>query len=349
MRALILGIESSCDESCAAVVEDGRQLLSHAMASSALIHRQYGGVVPEIASREHLLSMMPVVDEAMKQAKVGPEELMGIAVTDRPGLLGSLLVGVSVAKALAFAWKKALLPIHHLAGHIAANYLEHQDLQPPFLALVVSGAHSHVVFVQDYCRFEVLAQTRDDAPGEAFDKLARKMGLSYPGGPEIDRLAQKGQKQGIVLPRSRFQDSDDFSFSGLKTAALNLLQQAKQKAEREGVAPEEILSHANLAAAFQDAVVEVLLERAEKLIKERKAKALVLAGGVAANSALRAGATALCERLALPLYAPRLSLCTDNAAMIAAQGYYAFHANQRADGSLNPRAVASLESVEKHP
>lgn len=339
---LILGIESSCDECCAAVIEDGRHICSNGIRSSAAIHEKYGGVVPEIASREHLLAVVPVIEEALSAAQCQLSDVEAIAVTAGPGLIGSLLVGVSAAKALAAASGKALVPVHHLAGHVAANYLAHPELKPPFLALLCSGAHSHIIHVKTYTKYCILARTRDDAAGEAFDKIAREIGLGYPGGPKIDSVSKMGRPDALELPRTHFKDSLDFSFSGLKTAVLNKVQQAEQKARREGRQREDILSTADIAASFQEAVCRVLIDHLGQIAEQCGEKQIVLAGGVSANSRLRELAGQLCEEKKLQLYLPPIALCTDNAAMIGAQGYYEYLAGTRADLRLNPRSQWEL-------
>lgn len=329
----ILGIESSCDETAAAIVEDGRRILSNVVASQIPIHRQYGGVVPEIASRQHTEAISGVVGEALEQAKLSLNEIDGIAVTYGPGLIGALLVGVSFAKGLAMTAEKPLIPVHHLRGHIASNYLAHPDLQPPFLCLIVSGGHSHIVQVEEYTRFSVIGRTRDDAAGECYDKAARAMGMPYPGGVALDKLAATGNPEAFAFPHPRVEGSPyDFSFSGLKTAVLNRLHNAKQKGEE--------VNPADLCASFQHAVTTVLVEHTLQAAKDTGAKTIVLAGGVSANSGLRAGMEAACAERGYSLYIPPLSLCGDNAAMIASQGYYELLAGNRAGTELN--AVASL-------
>ena len=345
MSTIVLGIESSCDESGAAIVQDGRLVLANVLASSAKIHQAYGGVVPEIASREHLRSIVPVISTALEEANISLSDLTAIAVTQGPGLVGSLLVGVSAAKILAASSGLPLIPVHHLAGHIAANYLVHPDCKPPFLALLVSGAHSHIVEVNDYCDLKILARTRDDAPGEAFDKIAREIGLGYPGGPLIDRLAKQGNSTRLDLPKTRFQDSLDFSFSGLKTAVLNEVNKAEMKAKQLNKPRTEILKNEDIAASFQTAVVESLLSHCEEALDSGKYKQFVVAGGVSANSHLRAEAKRLADRKSIPLFLPPIDLCTDNAAMIAAQGYYEYVNGKRASWDLNARAHWELGEV----
>lgn len=342
MDHLVLGIESSCDETCASVVKNGRVIVSAALASSAEIHRKYGGVVPEIASREHLYSIIPVIREAIEKADVKAEELEAVGVTAGPGLIGSLLVGVSAAKMLAAVLHKPLIPVHHLAAHIAANYLAYSDLEPPFLALVVSGAHSHLVLAETYTDFRILGRTRDDAPGEAYDKIAREIGLGYPGGPLLDRLAAEGDATRLQLPHTRFANSLDFSFSGLKTAVLNEVNKAEMMAGKSRWKREEILSDRDIAASFQEAVCSVLTEHAAEALTVTGLNKLVLAGGVSANSGLRRKMAALAVEKKIEVYAPPLSLCTDNAAMVASQTYYEWLGGSRADMSLNARSLWEL-------
>ncbi|MDO5033435.1 MAG: tRNA (adenosine(37)-N6)-threonylcarbamoyltransferase complex transferase subunit TsaD [Eubacteriales bacterium] len=344
MKKTFLAIESSCDETAAAVVAEGREILSNVVQSSAQLHERFGGVVPELASRVHVEAIVPVMDQALKEAGLKLEDLTGLGVCAGPGLLGSLIVGVSAAKALAFATGKILVPVHHLASHIAANYLAHPDLEPPFLALVVSGAHSHLVDVRDYTDFVILARTRDDAPGEAYDKISRELGLAYPGGPKLDQLARKGNASILDLPRPHFEDSLDFSFSGIKTASLNALNKAKQQAKTRLVRREDILADEDLAAAFQEAVVDSLLSHAAQALDQTSYDKLVLAGGVSANSGLREQSVALCQQRGIQLYLPPLQLCTDNAAMTAAQAFYAYEAGERADLDLNATAMWELGS-----
>lgn len=330
---LILGIESSCDETAASVVEDGRRVLSNVVASQVEEHRLYGGVVPEIASRRHAEAISGVVDKALADAGVTLEQIDGIAVTYAPGLIGALLVGVNFAKGLALATGKPLIPVHHLRSHIAANYLAHPDLQPPFLCLIVSGGHSHIVRVEDYTRFTVIGRTRDDAAGECYDKAARAMGMPYPGGVALDKLAAEGDPAAYNLPRPHVEGSVyDFSFSGLKTAVINLLHNAQQKSEE--------LNKADLCASFQHRVTGMLVENTLLAARDTGADTIVLAGGVSANSGLRAGMEAACADKGYRLFAPPLSLCGDNGAMVASQGYYELLAGNVAGSDLN--AVASL-------
>ncbi len=333
----ILGIESSCDETAAAVVKDGRQVLSNVVASQVEEHRLYGGVVPEIASRRHAEAISGVVKEALEQAGVTLEQIDGIAVTYAPGLIGALLVGVNFAKGLALATGKPLIPVHHLRSHIAANYIAHGELKPPFLCLIVSGGHSHIVQVEDYTRFQVIGRTRDDAAGECYDKAARAMGMPYPGGVALDKLAAEGDPTAYALPRPHVEGSlYDFSFSGLKTAVINLLHNAEQK----GVE----INKADLCASFQHRAVGMLTDNTMLAAGDIGADTIVLAGGVSANSGLRAAMEAACTEHGYKLYAPPLSLCGDNGAMVASQGYYELLAGHTAGTDLN--AVASLPITE---
>ncbi len=334
---LILGIESSCDETAASVVEDGRKVLSNIIASQVEEHRKYGGVVPEIASRRHAEAISGVVRRALDEAGVTLSDIDGIAVTYAPGLIGALLVGVSFAKGLALTTAKPLIPVHHLRSHIASNYLAHPDLKPPFLCLVVSGGHSHIVKVEDYTRFEVIGRTRDDAAGECYDKAARAMGMPYPGGVALDKLAHEGDPTAYALPRPRVEGSPyDFSFSGLKTAVINRLHNAEQKGET--------VNKADLCASFQHTVTELLVGNTMLAAQDLGMDTIVLAGGVSANSGLRAGMEAACAERGYHLYAPPLSLCGDNGAMVAAQGYYELLSGHTAGMELN--AIASLPITE---
>lgn len=341
MPELILGIESSCDETAAAVVADGRVILSSIIATQADFHRQFGGVVPEIASRMHVEAILPVIDQALSEAGVKLADLAAIAVTRGPGLVGALLVGLSAAKGLALVSGKPLIGVHHIEGHMAANYIADPQLEPPFLCLVASGAHSHLVLVEDYGRNTILARTRDDAAGEAFDKIARAVGLGYPGGPLLDKAAIGGKPDAFRLPRTDFADSLDFSFSGLKTAALNQLNRLQQQAAREEKTWQDILPLADFAATYQQAIVDVLVDHTFQALERLGLKRLTLAGGVAANSCLRRCMAERAERQGIQMTCPPLVLCTDNAAMIASAGYYAFKAGRCDDLSLN--ASASLE------
>ncbi len=326
----LLAIETSCDETSAAVTI-GRTQRSLVIASQVETHALYGGVVPEIASRAHVEALPGVVRRALEEAETAPEDLDGVAVTYGPGLVGALLCGVSYAKGFAYRHGLPLVPVHHIEGHISAAYLAHPDLTPPFLALVVSGGHSHLVRVADYGHHEILGRTRDDAAGEAFDKAARVLGLPYPGGPAIDRLAREGDDRALPLPRAR-QEGYNYSFSGLKTALL----QAVARMEKQGARP----SDADIAASFRRAVVEQLVDKAECALRDTGLKKLVLAGGVACNSLLRARANEACQRLGARVFLPPPILCTDNAAMIGCAGYYRYREGRIADLDLN--AVPSM-------
>lgn len=325
---LCLGIESSCDETSVAIVKNGREVLSNIIATQIDIHKKYGGVVPEIASRNHVENITYVVKEALEKANVSIEEIDAICPTYGPGLVGALLVGLSTAKAIAYASKKPLVGTHHIEGHIAANYITHKDLKPPYLCLVVSGGHSHLVHVKDYTKFEILGKTRDDAVGEAFDKVARVMGLGYPGGPIIDKLAKDGEPT-YHLPRTYFENLD-FSFSGIKTAVLNLVNKEKDN-----------ININNLCASFEEAVTETLTTNVLKAIKTLELNKVAIAGGVSANSYLREKMKKMGEENNLEIYYPELVLCTDNAAMIASAGYYNFMAGKISDLNLN--AVPNLK------
>ncbi|MEG1779150.1 MAG: tRNA (adenosine(37)-N6)-threonylcarbamoyltransferase complex transferase subunit TsaD [Oscillospiraceae bacterium] len=329
----ILAIESSCDETAAAVVEDGRKVLSSVINTQIEEHKLYGGVVPEIASRRHIENITEVVDTALKQANIELNQVDAIAVTHAPGLIGALLVGVNFAKGLALAANKPLIGVHHIKGHIASNYIAYPKLKPPFLSLVVSGGHSHIIAVEEYTKFSVIGRTRDDAAGEAFDKAARSMGFSYPGGVYIDKAAIQGKIGEYKLPHPKVDGSPyDFSFSGLKTAIINLVHNAEQK--------EQIIDVNNLAADFQNTVSEILVDKTLAAAKEFGFKTIALAGGVAANSGIRNAFEIACKKRGLTLYLPPKALCGDNAAMIGAQGYYEYMAGNLADMSLN--GIASM-------
>lgn len=324
--SLILGIETSCDETSAAVVSDGRDVLSNVIATQIDIHKKYGGVVPEIASREHLSIINAVIDEALEKAGVTLKDIDAIATTYAPGLVGALLVGVSTAKALAYSLKIPLIPVHHIRGHICANYITHKDLEPPFVALVASGGHSHIIHVKDYNEYEILGQTRDDAAGEAFDKVARVLGLGYPGGPKVDKLAREGNEDLISFKKTSFgKDNFDFSFSGIKTGVINYLHNAEQKGEK--------VNSADLAAGFQKNVVETLVDNLLGAADKAGVKKVALAGGVACNSRLRQELEK--RKDGFEIFYPEPVLCTDNAAMIACSGYYEMSGGTRADLSLN--------------
>lgn len=335
---LVLGIESSCDETAASVVRNGREVLSNIISSQIDIHTLYGGVVPEIASRKHIERINQVIEEALEKAGVSLQDITAVSVTYGPGLVGALLVGVGEAKALAYAAGKPLVGVHHIEGHIAANYLEHSDLEPPFLCLVVSGGHTHLVQVRDYNVFEVIGCTHDDAAGEAFDKVARAIGLGYPGGPKIDKVSREGNPQAIEFPRAKITGSEfDFSFSGVKSAVLNYLNQCEMKGE--------CYSQADVAASFQQAVVDVLVGRAVAAAQQLGEKRIAVAGGVAANSSLREQMKQACDAAGIELCYPSPVYCTDNAAMIACQGYYEYMAGTRSGWDLN--AVPNLKIGER--
>lgn len=333
METLILGIESSCDETAAAVVADGRRVLSNVINSQIDLHKRYGGVVPEIASRNHIMNISPVIDEALTKAGVGFEDISAIAVTYGPGLVGALLVGVSYAKALAYALEKPLVGVHHIRGHITANAIAHPDVKPPYVCLVASGGHSHIVKVEDYTKFSVIARTRDDAAGEAFDKIARVLGLGYPGGPLIDKLAKEGNPDAVEFPRVRMAEGSlDFSFSGVKTAVINYLHKAEMKGEE--------ICRADVAASFQNAVCDALCEHTLCAAMNERVDTIALAGGVASNSALRAMMTERAAKHGIGVIYPPPILCTDNGAMIAAAGYYGYVNGDFAPLDLN--AVPNL-------
>lgn len=335
---LILAIESSCDETAAAVVKNGREVLSNIISSQIEIHAAYGGVVPEIASRKHIERINQVIEEALNTAQVTLDEITAVAVTYGPGLVGALLVGVSAAKALSFAAGKPLVGIHHIEGHISANYIENKDLEPPFACLVVSGGHTHLVSVKDYGVYEILGRTRDDAAGEAFDKVARALGLGYPGGPKIDKLSREGDPDAVQFPRAKVGASQyDFSFSGLKSAVLNYLNSCEMKGTE--------VHRADVAASFQHAVVDVLVEHALAAAKEYGFDKLAIAGGVASNGALRTAFERECAKNDIAFYYPSPILCTDNAAMIGAAGYYEYIRGTRSGYDLN--AIPNLKLGER--
>lgn len=330
----ILAIESSCDETAAAVIKNGRQVLSNVISSQIDLHKLYGGVVPEIASRKHIERVNQVIEEALCEANKTLEEIDAIGVTYGPGLVGALLVGVAEAKALAYAAKKPLVGVHHIEGHVSANYIENPELEPPFMCLIVSGGHTHIVKVKEYGEYEIIGRTRDDAAGEAFDKVARAIGLGYPGGPKIDKLAKEGDKKAIVFPKAHIDGAPyDFSFSGVKSAVLNYLNSCEMKKIE--------VNRADVAASFQQAVVDVLVEHTVKAAKEHGLNRVALAGGVASNSCLRESMKAACEKRGLKLFFPSPIFCTDNAAMIGAAAYYEYIKGVRSDYSLN--AVPNLK------
>lgn len=325
---LILGIESSCDETAAAVVMNGREVLSNIISSQVDIHTIYGGVVPEIASRLHCENINGVIRLALKEAGVDFADLDAIAVTKGPGLVGALLVGVSEAKALAYALRKPLIGVNHIEGHIAANYITHKDLEPPYVCLIVSGGHTHLAIVRDYGCFEIIGRTHDDAAGETFDKVARAIGLGYPGGPKVDKAARDGDPHAIEFPRGEVKDFPyDFSFSGLKSAVLNYINAARMKGEEINVP--------DLAASFQKSVIDSLVSRTIRCAREQGIRTVVMAGGVSANSALRSTMRKECGRYGINCLYPEPVFCTDNAAMIASAGYYRYMVGARDDESLN--------------
>ena len=329
-ETLVLGIESSCDETSVAVVKNGREVLSNVIDTQIKIHEQFGGVVPEIASRNHIEAISRVTKLALEQANVKLEDIDVIAPTYGPGLVGALLVGVSYGRGLAYALNKPLVGVNHLEGHISANYITHPDLEPPFLCMLTSGGNTQIVYVKDYCDMEVLGRTRDDAIGEAFDKVARVIGLTYPGGPKIDKLAEQG-KATINFPKTHFENLD-FSFSGIKTAVINLHHKNPE------------VNKADLCMSFEKAVTEVLTENIEKAIKQTGIKKVVLAGGVSANTHIREEFEKLGQKLNVQIYKPNLKLCTDNAAMIGSEGYYRYLHGDISDNTLN--AVPNLKIGE---
>lgn len=335
---LILAIESSCDETAAAVVKNGREVLSNVIYSQIDLHTLYGGVVPEIASRKHIEKINQVVEKALSDAGISLEEITAVAVTYGPGLVGALLVGVSAAKAIAFATEKPLVGVHHIEGHICANYIENKDLEPPFLCLVVSGGHSHLVMVKDYGEYEILGRTRDDAAGEAFDKVARAIGLGYPGGPKVDQVSREGNPDAIHFPRAKVVDNVyDFSFSGLKSAVLNYLNGCQMK----GIE----INQADVAASFQKAVVDVLVDHSMEAVEKYGMKEFAIAGGVASNSHLREALEQACAQRSITFYHPSPVFCTDNAAMIGVAGYYEYRKGVRHGWDLN--AVPNLKLGER--
>ena len=335
----ILAIESSCDETAAAVVENGRKVLSNVISTQIDIHTLYGGVVPEIASRKHLERINQVVKEALKQASVTLEDIDAVAVTYGPGLVGALLVGTAEAKAIAYAAGKPLVGVHHIEGHIAANYIENQDLEPPFMCLIVSGGHTHLVVVEDYDKFNIIGRTRDDAAGEAFDKVARAIGLGYPGGPKIDKISKEGNPHAYEFPSTKITNSIyDFSFSGLKSAVLNQLNLSKMKGEE--------INPADVAASFQKSVVDTLVSRAMIALEETGMKKFAIAGGVASNTAIRAAFKEECEKRGVEFYHPSPILCTDNAVMIGSAAYYEYKNGITHSWDLN--AIPNLTLGERY-
>ena len=330
--AYILGIETSCDETAASVTKNGREVLSNVVYSQIPLHTIYGGVVPEIASRKHIDKIIYVIDQALKEANIKKEQLDAVAVTYNPGLVGALLVGVSVAKAFAYSIKKPLIPVNHIQGHIAANYIAYPELEPPFVSLVASGGHSHILHIKDYHSFDIIGATTDDAAGEAFDKAARVLGLGYPGGPKLNKLAEEGNPEAIRFPRPH--NGYDFSFSGLKTAVINYVHTAEQKGEK--------INKADVAASFQQAVCDVLVNNTVAAAKELGTKKIAIAGGVAANTLLREQMEKEGKENGLKFYCPPINLCTDNAAMISCAGYLNFEAGIRGELDLNAIPQLSL-------
>ena len=331
----ILSVESSCDETAVAIVRDGREVLTDCIASQVDLHRLYGGVVPEIASRKHIEAIYGLADQALINTGLTRDEIDAVAVTYAPGLIGAVLVGVNFAKAAAFAMGKPLIPVHHIRGHIAANYIAYPELKPPFLCLVVSGGHTMLVHVTDYTKMEILGTSLDDAAGECFDKVARVLGMPYPGGAALDRMAQGGNEETYTLPRSKPGENPyNMSFSGLKTAALNLIHHAQQVGEEINIP--------NLCASFSAAVSDTLVPRVELAIRQTGCKKIAIAGGVAANSRIRRDVLAAAEKLGARVYMPPLKLCGDNGAMIGAQAYYEYLAGNVADMSLNAYATKSI-------
>ncbi len=335
---LILAIESSCDETAAAVVKNGREVLSNVISSQIELHKLFGGVVPEIASRKHIEKINEVIEEALSEAQVTLDDLDAVGVTYGPGLVGALLVGVAEAKAISYAKGLPLVGVHHIEGHISANYIENKTLTPPFLCMVVSGGHTHLVHVKDYGVYEIVGRTRDDAAGEAFDKVARAIGLGYPGGPKVDKLAKEGNPKAIAFPKAHVEGAPmDFSFSGIKSAVLNYINGCKMKGEE--------INRADIAASFQNAVVEVIVEKTIEAARLLHMDTVCLAGGVASNSALREAMKAACEKEGLKFSYPSPILCTDNAAMIGAAAYYEYMAGTRHGLDLN--AVPNLKIGER--
>lgn len=335
---LILAIETSCDETAAAVVKNGREVLSNTIYTQIKLHTLFGGVVPEIASRKHIEKINIVIETALKEAGVSLEDIDAIAVTYGPGLVGALLVGVAEAKAIAYATKKPLVGVHHIEGHISANYIEHKELEPPFLCMVASGGHSHLVLVKDYGEYEIIGRTRDDAAGEAFDKVARAIGLGYPGGPKIEKKAKEGNDKAILFPKAKVAENPyDFSFSGLKSAVLNYINGCKMKRQE--------INEADIAASFQKAVIDVLVEHAVHAAKEYRIDKFAIAGGVASNQTLREAMEKACKERGIQFYHPSPIFCTDNAAMIGSAAYYEYLQGRRDGWDLN--AVPNLKLGER--
>lgn len=334
----ILAIESSCDETAAAVVVNGREVRSNVISSQIALHTLYGGVVPEIASRKHIEKINQVITQALEDADTTLEEIDAIGVTYGPGLVGALLVGVAEAKAIAYAAKKPLVGVHHIEGHICANYIENKELEPPFLCLVASGGHTHLVKVADYGKYEIIGRTRDDAAGEAFDKVARAIGLGYPGGPKIEKKAKEGNDKAIVFPKAKVAENPyDFSFSGLKSAVLNYINGCKMKRQE--------INEADIAASFQKAVIDVLVEHAVHAAKEYRIDKFAIAGGVASNQTLRETMEKACKERGIQFYHPSPIFCTDNAAMIGSAAYYEYLQGRRDGWDLN--AVPNLKLGER--
>jgi N6-L-threonylcarbamoyladenine synthase len=334
----VLGIESSCDETSAAVVRGGREILSNIISSQIDIQKKYGGVVPEVASRKHVEMINVVIQEALEKAGMTVDDIDIVGATYGPGLVGALLVGLSAAKALAYAAGKKFVGVNHIEGHICADFLAHRDLEPPFLCLVVSGGHTNIVYIKDYGKFEILGRTRDDAAGEAYDKIARALGLGYPGGPLIDKLAGEGNRKAVSFPRAYIEDAPyDFSFSGLKSSVLNHLNRLRMEGS--------LINTADIAASFQEAVVDVLVEKTLSAAIERESKCIAIAGGVAANSRLRERFDEECRKRGIALYFPPTVLCTDNAAMIASAAYYEYISGNTSDMYLN--AIPGLKLGER--
>ena len=334
----ILAIESSCDETAAAVVKNGREVLSNVISSQIELHKLYGGVVPEIASRKHIEKINQVIEEALSDAKMTLDDIDAIGVTYGPGLVGALLVGVAEAKAIAYAKNLPLVGVHHIEGHISANYIENKDLEPPFLGMVVSGGHTHLVMVEDYGKYEILGKTRDDAAGEAFDKVARAIGLGYPGGPKIEKLSKEGNPEAIAFPRAKIEGFQyDFSFSGVKSAVLNYINGCQMKGET--------YEEADIAASFQKAVIDVLVGNAMHAVKEYGLNKFAIAGGVASNGTLREAMREACEENEIEFYHPSPIFCTDNAAMIGVAAYYEYLSGTRHGWDLN--AVPNLKLGER--
>lgn len=334
----ILAIETSCDETAAAVVRNGREVLSNVISSQIELHKLYGGVVPEIASRKHIEKINQVIEEALNTANITLDEIDAIGVTYGPGLVGALLVGVATAKAISFATKKPLIGVHHIEGHVSANYIENKELEPPFLCLIVSGGHTHLVLVKDYGEYEIIGRTRDDAAGEAFDKVARAIGLGYPGGPKIDKLSKEGNGNAIPFPRAHIEGAPyDFSFSGLKSAVLNYLNSKEMKHEE--------INKADIAASFQEAVIDVLVTRTIQAAKDFGMTQVAIAGGVAANSSLQNAMASACKEHGLKFYRPSPVFCTDNAAMIGAAAYYEYIKGRSSGLDLN--AIPNLKIGER--